>query len=228
MAGVVGVVGAVGAAVVALEAVEAPGRVVVALEAPGRVVVARPDEVVGTTRTNVDVIDVIDVIDAEGCGPGAVGRGAVVETLMVLAVELGGTVVTGIVVTGIVVAEIVAVEMVAAGIAVDGVVTGIEGDGVAFPGRVVAGAAVVGGVDGRATATADRPSVRSRRCSRAVSGRRRIGATGTAPPVFDGSIWAREDGVDEAAAEALLIGEPTPWISGTESAISSTLTGLMT
>ena len=161
------------------------------------------------------------------------GRGAVVETLMVLAVELGGTVVTGIVVTGIVVAEIVAVEMVAvemvaAGIAVDGVVTGIEGDGVAFPGRVVAGAAVVGGVDGRATATADRPSVRSRRCSRAVSGRRRIGATGTAPPVFDGSIWAREDGVDEAAAEALLIGEPTPWISGTESAISSTLTGLMT
>lgn len=212
--------GAVGAAVVAVEA----------LDAPGRVVVARPDEVVGTTRTNVDVID---VIDAEGCGPGAVGRGAVVETLMVLAVELGGTVVTGIVVTGIVVAEIVAVEMVAvemvaAGIAVDGVVTGIEGDGVAFPGRVVAGAAVVGGVDGRATATADRPSVRSRRCSRAVSGRRRIGATGTAPPVFDGSIWAREDGVDEAAAEALLIGEPTPWISGTESAISSTLTGLMT
>ena len=222
--------GAVGAAVVALEAVEAPGRVVVALEAPGRVVVARPDEVVGTTRTKVGVID---VIDAEGCGPRAVGRGAVVETLMVLAVELGGTVVTGIVVTGIVVAEIVAVEMVAvemvaAGIAVDGVVTGIEGDGVAFPGRVVAGAAVVGGVDGRATATADRPSVRSRRCSRAVSGRRRIGATGTAPPVFDGSIWAREDGVDEAAAEALLIGEPTPWISGTESAISSTLTGLMT
>ncbi len=206
------------------------GAAVVALEAPGRVVVARPDEVVGTTRTKVGVID---VIDAEGCGPGAVGRGAVVETLMVLAVELGGTVVTGIVVTGIVVtgivvAEIVAVEMVAAGIAVDGVVTGIEGDGVAFPGRVVAGAAVVGGVDGRATATADRPSVRSRRCSRAVSGRRRIGATGTAPPVFDGSIWAREDGVDEAAAEALLIGEPTPWISGTESAISSTLTGLMT